>query len=60
MNIKLFLNNIANKAGYDIKKLNTAASLRTTAFESYTLMKELGLVPKTVVDVGIADGTPEL
>jgi FkbM family methyltransferase len=34
--------------------------LRVSASETYKLMKRLGLDPKTVIDVGVANGTPEL
>jgi FkbM family methyltransferase len=60
MDIKMLFKGLINKAGYDMRKLNTANSLRTSSAESYALMNELGFVPETVIDVGIAKGTPEL
>jgi hypothetical protein len=35
-------------------------TLRGTLGEFYSLIKKLGLNPKTVKDVGVAGGTPEL
>ena len=60
MDFKMLVKNFANKVGYDIRKLNSAGSIRTTAIESYVLMRDLGLNPETVIDIGIAKGTPEL
>ena len=39
---------------------NKSGRIRTTMEESYLLMRNLGFRPKTVVDVGVAKGTPEL
>lgn len=36
MNIKMFLKSFANKAGYDVRKLNSAGSLRTMENRSVT------------------------
>ena len=49
--IKKFLYNCDN---------NRLGRLRTTMKESYSLLLNLGFQPKTVVDVGVAKGTPEL
>lgn len=39
---------------------NDLGRIRTTMEESYSLLRSLGFQPKTVVDVGVAKGTPEL
>ncbi len=35
-------------------------SIRTTIGESYALIRGLGFQPKTIIDVGVASGTPAL
>jgi FkbM family methyltransferase len=54
-----FIKNLANRIGYDIRSLN-AKPLRQTMSESYALISTLGFKPKTVIDVGVANGTFEL
>ncbi|OGU06950.1 MAG: hypothetical protein A2X82_16280 [Geobacteraceae bacterium GWC2_55_20] len=39
---------------------NSTDRIRTNLGESYSLLRDLGFQPKTVVDVGVAKGTPEL
>lgn len=66
MNIKNFVKKLANKFGYDIQKLNNSRAqrnnraLRKSISQSYLLIHDLGFRPKTVVDVGVANGTQEL
>lgn len=55
MNIK----NAIKKLVYGCENKNPD-SLRTSLGESYLLLHELGFRPQTVVDVGVAKGTPEL
>jgi len=57
MNIKNGIKRLVNKFGIDIRRVN---NIRKTIDESYSLIRRLGFQPKTVVDVGIAKGTPEL
>lgn len=54
--IKRFL----SSRGYELRRRPTESSLRTTIRQSYALMKERGFAPATVIDVGVASGTPEL
>ncbi len=63
MNIKNVLRKLANRFGYDIRRLThetDAGRRRTTIAESYSLIHGLGFRPKTIVDVGVATGTMEL
>jgi FkbM family methyltransferase len=63
MNIKKAITKLANRFGYDIRRLvheTDAGRLRTTIAESYSLLHELGFRPKIVVDIGVATGTKEL
>lgn len=60
MNVKEIAKKFANIFGYNIRKLYGANCLRKTVSESYSLLYDLGFRPKTVVDVGVANGTPEL
>lgn len=46
--------------GYEIRSLKHTEGLRTTMTQSYSLLKELGVQPNTVIDVGVAWGTPDL
>ena len=61
MNIGNSVRWLINIFGYDIRKLaprNTR--IRTTIEETYTLLHGLGFQPETIIDVGVASGTPEL
>lgn len=50
-----------NRFGYDNKQiLPKDTGVRTTIGESYALIRGLGFEPKTIIDVGVAAGTPEL
>lgn len=61
MKIKSALRRLLNKIGYDIRRLPASnAKIRTTIEESYALIRELGFQPKTIIDIGVASGTPEL
>lgn len=50
---------IASRLGYEIRKIHSAP-LRQSISESYIFLANLGFRPKTVIDVGVADGTFEL
>lgn len=46
--------------GYQLRRHSTEPELRTTIRQAYGQMKQLGFSPATVIDVGVASGTPEL
>lgn len=55
------INRLINTFGYEIQRIVPSNSkLRTTLGESYALIRKLGFQPKTIIDVGVASGTPEL
>ncbi len=58
MKIKRAIRRFINRFGYDLMPINTG--IRTTIGESYALIRGLGFQPKTIIDVGVASGTPEL
>ena len=61
MHIKKASRSLINRLGYDVRRRRvTRLDARTTMAESYALMRGLGFRPKTVVDVGVAKGTPDL
>jgi FkbM family methyltransferase len=61
MNIKNILKRLINGFGYDIRPLTLEShKIRRTIGESYSLIRDLGFQPRTVVDVGVASGTEEL
>ena len=64
MKIKKHIKKLIHAIGYDIRPLKSANAntrkIRTTIGESYALIKSLGFQPKTILDVGVASGTPEL
>jgi FkbM family methyltransferase len=65
MKIRSAIRRIINTLGYDIRRFapsNTTsnARIRTTIGESYALIRGLGFQPKTIIDVGVASGTPDL
>ena len=61
MNIKYAIRKLIKRLGYDIRSFSQESNkIRTTIGESYSLIRGLGFQPKTVVDVGVALGTPEL
>lgn len=61
MNVKELIKRLINKFGYDIRPIvSKSHRVRATIGESYSLIAELGFQPKTIIDVGVASGTPEL
>ena len=58
--IKGLVKRILSARGYELRRRPTELPLRTTIRQSYELMKDLGFGPATVIDVGVASGTPEL
>ena len=62
--LKKSIKRLINKLGYDIHSLqhetNKISQLRRAIGESYILIRELGFSPNTVIDIGVAGGTPEL
>ena len=58
MNIKAAIKNLLCRC--DDPEPDMPNRIRTTMGESYSLLRNLGFQPKTVVDVGVAKGTPEL
>ena len=57
MNINNIIKKTINKFGYDLKNIQNQ---RTSIEQSYLHLRKLGFKPKTVIDVGVAKGTPEL
>lgn len=61
MKIKNTIRRLINAFGYDIRSLaQDFHKIRTTLGESYAQICGLGFHPRTVIDVGVASGTPEL
>lgn len=61
MNIKSAIRKLINRLGYDIHAISfTPNRLRTSIGESFSQIRSLGFYPKTVLDIGVASGTPEL
>jgi FkbM family methyltransferase len=61
MMLKKTVRGLINRFGYDIRPLtHTSSKLRTTLSESYSLICGLGFRPRTVIDVGVAEGNMEL
>jgi FkbM family methyltransferase len=61
MKIKNAIKRFINRFGYDIRPIaQDTRNIRTTIAESYALIRGLGFTPKTIIDVGVASGTPEL
>jgi FkbM family methyltransferase len=60
--IKTIIKRLLFNSGYELCAINSRSPqfLRQTLEESYALMHDLGLKPATVIDVGVASGTPEL
>jgi FkbM family methyltransferase len=59
--IKNVIRRLINKLGYDVHRIRPGVSrTRTTLWEAYSHISEMGFQPETVVDVGVASGTPEL
>lgn len=48
------------KFGYEVRRINAAEWKNARAYWDSTYLKRLGFRPRTVVDVGVAYGTPEL
>lgn len=61
MKIKKAIKRFINTLGYDTWPISKdSRKIRTTIGESYALIRGLGFKPTTVIDVGVASGTPEL
>lgn len=62
MNIKKVANRLANSFGYEVRRVSFDEEniLRSNIAQSYSLIYRLGFTPKTVIDVGVAEGTMEL
>lgn len=61
MDITSFIKHLFNKFGFDIRRIaQGAGKTRVNIGESYSLLRELGFQPKTIIDVGVASGTMEL
>lgn len=61
MTARIVLRRIINSFGYDIHRLGAeGVRIRTTIGQSYALIRGLGFQPGTIIDVGVASGTPEL
>lgn len=66
MNIKNSIKKLINSVGYEIRPLNSQSAapaqkkIRTTIEESYCHLGKIGYQPKTIIDIGVASGTPEL
>ena len=51
---------LLSSRGYELRRRSTKPGLRRTIRQSYGQLKHLGFAPATVIDVGVASGTPEL
>ena len=61
MKITNTIRRLINTLGYDIIRLVPSnTQIRTTISQSYALIRGLGFQPKTIIDVGVASGTPDL
>lgn len=61
MKIKTAIRRIFGALCYDIHVAAIGpGKLRTRIGQSYSLIRQLGFHPRTVIDVGVASGTPEL
>lgn len=61
MNLKKNAKRIINNFGFDIRRLSqNTRKIRTTIEEAYLQIREIGFQPNTVLDIGVATGTPEL
>lgn len=57
--VKSLINNITTPLGFKVERVKKNA-VRNSLYESYLHLGKLGFQPKTVLDIGIAKGTPEL
>ena len=61
MNIRSVVRGLLNRFGHDIQQIEQGPRrIRTTIRQSYSLIREQGFNPQTVIDVGVASGTMEL
>lgn len=65
MSIRSKIKKLINSIGYDIRPLDAPPTrarpkIRTTIEQSYCHIRELGFQPNTIIDIGVAAGTPEL
>lgn len=61
MNLANITRKLFNALGYDLQPLSRDfRKIRTNLKESYMLISNLGFQPRTIIDVGVASGTPEL
>lgn len=59
--LRKILDRLANRLGYVKPRVEVPKkSVRTSVGETYQLVRGLGFEPATVIDVGVASGTPEL
>jgi FkbM family methyltransferase len=58
--LKGLLKKLLSATGYEIHRALPQRGIRTSVADSYALIRELGFNPKTVLDVGVAGGTPDL
>jgi FkbM family methyltransferase len=58
MTPKAIITKVIKKFGYNNQRDSRA--IRRNIEESYLLLRTLGFLPRTVIDVGVAKGTPEL
>jgi FkbM family methyltransferase len=59
MTIGTYINRLLAVFGYEIRKKGPG-KVRTSMGQSYALLKKNGLAPGTIIDVGVASGTPSL
>lgn len=61
MHFKHTVRKLLKSCGLDVRRISKSSDRhRTHISETYALIGQLGFKPKTVVDVGVASGTPEL
>jgi len=58
--LKNLVKRLLSAAGYEIHRASPPLGVRTSVRQSYELIRDLGFTPKTVIDVGVAGGTPDL
>jgi len=58
--VKSIAKSVLLRLGLELRRVPGMYALRTSLSTSYAFLRERGVAPRTVIDVGVADGTPEL
>lgn len=51
---------LANRCGFEVRRLSSNSNTRSTMGGAYSHLHSLGFKPKTIIDVGVAEGTGDL